>query len=54
MMALAEISIPRWDLSRLTQDELASLIVAVDEQLSVGAGNPCPAWPMGMRGPVVR
>jgi hypothetical protein len=46
-MTLVAASIPRWNLAHLTSDELMSLIVACDEQLSVGAGNPCPAWKGG-------
>ena len=36
------LRIPRaWDLSRLTQGELEDLLVEVDRQLNVGAGNAC-------------
>lgn len=40
---LTPVSIPRWDLSSLTEAELDSLQVAIEAQRLAGIGNPCPA-----------
>jgi hypothetical protein len=40
---LDAVSVPRWDLSSLTEAELTSLQIALDAQRLAGVGNPCPA-----------
>jgi hypothetical protein len=40
---VSAVSIPRWDLSGLTEAELDSLQAAIEAQRQAGIGNPCPA-----------